>query len=121
MRFVVRRSIAALRKRAILSGWTGAFGSGLFKSSALIVWDCCSPIISGLFSQTSIQKFWSLYSKCRGKERCRQPFHSQGPSPYTCVHLVVLRFTTRHILWHDRRAMFRGHSDLRQASGLSDL
>src|SRR5262245_23281259 len=41
--------------------------------------------------------------------------------PHTCVHTVVLRFTTRKILWHDRGAMLRGHGELRQTSCLGLL
>src|SRR5262245_8862513 len=41
--------------------------------------------------------------------------------PHTCVHAVVLRFTTRKILWHHRRAMLRGHGELRHASCLGLL
>jgi len=41
--------------------------------------------------------------------------------PHTCVHAVVLRLTARKILWHDRRAMLRGHGELRQTSCLGLL
>ena len=47
--------------------------------------------------------------------------HSTPACPHTCVHAVVLRFTTGKILWHDCRAMLRSHGELRQTSCLGLL
>ena len=54
-------------------------------------------------------------------EDAHYPLNSHGPGPHTCMHAIVLRFTARKILWHDGRAMLRGHRYLRQVSRLSDM
>ena len=56
-------------------------------------------------------------SRCSsaGRKKDADDLLHTSPAPHTCVHAVVFCFTARKVPWHDRRAMLRGHRELRQA------